>query len=300
VTIRGVLLLLGLLIARPALAGPGILLLAHGGSPEWNGLVTGLASKVDGTLPTEVAFGMAARASIQTAVDKLIARGVTEIVAVPLFVSSWSSVITSTEYLLGLRAQAPPALAIYAKMNHAPADAAGAARHGDHDAAADGTIPIKSSVPVRMTPALNDHPIVSDILSSRAREISRDLAKEALIVVAHGPSEEDDNRRWLADMAALTARIQQAAAFASSDYLTLRDDAPKPVRDAATAQLRGIVQRELAAGRRVLIVPLLIAFGGIERGLRERLDGLPYTMATSALVPDDRLATWVLTMSETR
>jgi hypothetical protein len=101
-------------------------------------------------------------------------------------------------------------------------------------------------------------------------------------------------------MAALTARVQQAAVFASSDYLTLRDDAPKPVRDAATAQLRGIVQRELAAGRRVLIVPLLIAFGGIERGLRERLDGLPYTMATSALVPDDRLATWVLTMSETR
>jgi hypothetical protein len=243
---------------------------------------------------------MAARATIQTAVDKLIARGVTEIVAVPLFVSSWSSVITSTEYLLGLRAQAPPALAIYAKMNHAPAATAGAAQHGDHDAAADGTIPIKSSVPVRMTPALNDHPIVSDILSSRAREISRDLAKEALIVVAHGPSEEDDNRRWLADMAALTARIQQAAAFASSDYLTLRDDAPKPVRDAATAQLRGIVQRELAAGRRVLIVPLLIAFGGIERGLRERLDGLPYTMATSALVPDDRLATWVLAMSEKR
>jgi hypothetical protein len=260
----------------------------------------GLASKVDGTRPTEVAFGMAARASIQTAVDKLIARGVTEIVAVPLFVSSWSSVITSTEYLLGLRAQAPPALAIYAKMNHAPAATAGAARHGDHDAAADGTIPIKSSVPVRMTPALNDHPIVSDILSSRAREISRDLAKEALIVVAHGPSEEDDNRRWLADMAALTARIQQATAFASSDYLTLRDDAPKPVRDAATAQLRGIVQRELAAGRRVLIVPLLIAFGGIERGLRERLDGLPYTMATSALVPDDRLAAWVLAMSEKR
>ena len=34
-------------------------------------------------------------------------RGVTEIVAVPLFVSSQSSVITSTEYLLGLRVDAP-------------------------------------------------------------------------------------------------------------------------------------------------------------------------------------------------
>jgi hypothetical protein len=60
------------------------------------------------------------------------------------------------------------------------------------------------------------------------------------------------------------------------------------------------VQRELNAGRRVLIVPLLISFGGIERGLRERLDGLPYTMAEAALMPDDRLAQWVLAMADRR
>ena len=49
----------------------------------------------------------------------------TEIVAVPLFVSSHSSVITSTEYLLGLRAEAPADLAIFAKMTHAGHGAAG-------------------------------------------------------------------------------------------------------------------------------------------------------------------------------
>jgi sirohydrochlorin ferrochelatase len=248
---------------------------------------------------------MATRANIQSAVDKLVARGATEIVAVPLFVSSWSTVITSTEYLLGLRAEAPAALAIFAKMNHAPTAApAGAAtgheNHGDHAAAADGTTPIKSSVPVRMTPALNDHPTVAEILASRARAISRDAAQEALIIVAHGPSEEDDNERWLRDMASLADRVKAAEPFASIDYLTLRDDAPTPVRDAATAQLRGIVQRELTAGRRVLIVPLLISFGGIERGLRERLEGLLYTMTEAALMPDDRLATWVLAMADRR
>ena len=98
-------------------------------------------------------------------------------------------------------------------------------------------------------------------------------------------------------MAALVARIEQAETFATIEYLTLRDDAPRPVRAAATAQLRGIVQRELATGRRALIVPLLISFGGIERGLRERLDGLSYTMAEAALMPDDRLATWVQTVA---
>jgi hypothetical protein len=298
------LLVFALLIARTSSADPGILLLAHGGSAEWNGRVTELAAKVNATGPTEIAFGMATRATIQSAIDKLVARGVTEIVAVPLFVSSWSTVITSTEYLLGLRAEAPAALAAYAKMNHTPAAAgtSGAATtgHEGHTAAPDGTTPVKSPVPIRMTPALNDHPIVAAVLASRARAISRNPAQEALVIVAHGPNEEDDNRRWLADMRSLVARVGEIEKFASIESLTLRDDAPTPVRDAATAQLRGIVQREFGAGRRVLIVPLLISFGGIERGLRERLDGLDYTIAEAALMPDDRLVAWVLAISGRR
>jgi sirohydrochlorin ferrochelatase len=291
--------------ARTAAAEPGILLLAHGGSAEWNARVTELAAKVNHTRPTEVAFGMATRATMQSGIDKLVARGATEIIAVPLFVSSWSTVITSTEYLLGLRAEAPAALAVFAKMNHAPAAAGAAdaahAGHAAHTAAAtDGTAPVKSSVPIRMTAALNDHPIVADVLASRARAVSSNPAQEALIIVAHGPNEEDDNRRWLADMRSLASRLGQSEKFPAIEYLTLRDDAPKPVRDAATEQLRGIVKRELSTGRRVLIVPLLVSFGGIERGLRERLDGLTYTMAEAALMPDDRLATWVLTMAEKR
>ena len=298
------LFLFAVLIASTASADPGILLLAHGGSAEWNARVTELAGKVDRTRPTEVAFGMATRATIQSAIDKLVARGVTEIVAVPLFVSSWSTVITSTEYLLGLRGEAPAALAAYAKMNHAPADpgTSGAATtgHEGHTMATDGTTPVKATVPIRMTPALNDHPIVADVLASRARAISRNPAQEALVIVAHGPNEEEDNRRWLADMRSLAARVGRSEKFASIEYLTLRDDAPRPIRDAATEQLRGIVQRERSAGRQVLIVPLLISFGGIERGLRERLDGLSYTMAEAALMPDDRLAAWVLAMAERR
>jgi sirohydrochlorin ferrochelatase len=288
---------LALLAARTAAAEPGIVLLAHGGSAEWNTRVTELATNVNASRPTEVAFGMATRATIQSAIDTLVARGVTEIVAVPLFVSSWSTVITSTEYLLGLRPEAPAALSSFAKMSHAPAGTSGTAAAGHEGHTADGTTPVTSPVPVRMTAALNDHPIVADILASRARAISRERAKEALIVVAHGPNDEEDNHRWLADMASLVERIKQTESFAALEYLTLRDDAPTPVRDAATAQLRGIVQRELAAGRRPLIVPLLISFGGIERGLRERLDDLPYTMANAALMPDDRLARWVLTVA---
>lgn len=276
----------------------GILLLAHGGAAQWNERVNALASTIDAEQPVEVAFGMASRASIQGAVDRLAARGVTEIVAVPLFVSSWSSVITSTEYLLGLRAEAPRDLALFAKMDHSKHGAAAlSSDHQDHAAhgaeAPDPTSPVKLPVPLRMSPALNRHELVGSILADRAGSVSTSPADEAIVIVAHGPVPEEDNRRWLADMAVLAEQVRSSAPYAAVHYLTVRDDAGPEMRERATKELRGIVEREIAAGRRVLVVPHLLSFGGIEQGVRKRLDGLAYTMTDQALMPDDRLVEWV-------
>jgi hypothetical protein len=264
--------------------------------------VVELVRTIDRTKPVEVAFGMATRGNMQAAVDRLAARGVTEIVAVPLFVSSWSSVVTSTEYLLGLRAEMPPALALFAKMEHPdPVASPTGASPADHDAQAAslGTTPVVSKVPItRMTPALNGHRLVTGILTARAQSISRNPVGEAGVIVAHGPSPDEDNNRWLQDMGALAMAMARTTRFASIDYLTVRDDAPGTIRDAATSQLRALVSARAGEGRRVLIVPLLLSFGGIERGIATRLEGLRYTMADAALLPDDRLVTWVLEMAD--
>jgi sirohydrochlorin ferrochelatase len=273
----------------------GILLLAHGGAAQWNERVNAVAQFADRSQPTEVAFGMASRASIQSAIDKLMARGVTEIVAVPLFVSSHSSVITSTEYLLGLRPDAPKDLAIFAKMNHGSHDAPAAVDHSAHGAPiVDPAAPITTTLKIRMTPALNRHPLVGAIVADRAKSISRTPEQEAVILVAHGPVPDEDNRRWLEDMVVLAEQTRASAPYASVDYLTVRDDAGPAMREAATKELREKVEAQLALGRRVLIVPHLVSFGGIEQGLRKRLEGLEYTMTEQALMPDDRIAQWVL------
>jgi sirohydrochlorin ferrochelatase len=255
-------------------------------------------ASLDQKQPTEVAFGMASRPAIQSAVDRLVARQVTRIVAVPLFVSSHSSVVTSTEFLLGLRQEMPRDLAVFAKMNHGD--------HGGHvspepgapvPGAEDNTRPVSSPVPIRMTPALNRHAIVADILADRAKSVSTDPSREAVVLVAHGPSPEEDNRRWLEDMGALAALVKSRTSFDTIDYLTVRDDAPAEIRDAASAELRGIVERRTAEGRRVLVVPLLLSYGGIEKGIKKRLEGLIYTMSPQGLMPDDRLASWVIEMA---
>jgi sirohydrochlorin ferrochelatase len=272
-------------------SGAGILLLAHGGSPQWNERVAGVAAEVDRQFATEVALGMASRASIQNAVNRLEARGVREIVAVPLFVSSWSSVIRSTEYLLSLRREAPSELAIFAKMDHS---AHGAGPAAPLPPAEDGTLPVRARVPVRITPALNRHELIGQILADRAIEISREPAQEAVLLVAHGPVPEDDNRLWLDDMTSLAQHVRAARRFSAVHVLTVRDDAAAPLKAKATAELRDLVQAETIAGRRVLIVPHLMSFGGIEQGVRKRLEGLDYVMASQALMPDARIAQWVL------
>lgn len=274
----------------------GILLLAHGGKQNWNDEVNKLAARVNQTVPVEVAFGMATKRNLQEAVNRLTARGVREIVAAPLFISSHSSVITATQYLLGLRAVAPPELAIYARMahNHGGHESS----HADHNAqkadeAMDPTTPVKSSVPIRWTAALDRHPAVAEILLTRALSISQSPARETVIIVAHGPVSDEDNAKWLADMGALADHMRSKSKFKRIEYLTVRDDAPEPVRAQAAAELRRTVERAAADGNRVLIVPLLLAYGGIEEGIKKRLEGLNYTMSSQALLPDERLVSWI-------
>ena len=324
--VLGLLAAPGLALAQSAAASKtGVLLLAHGGSASWNERVTALAGKVSEKMPIEVAFGMASRPNIQAAVDKLVATGVTEIVAVPLFVSNHSSVVTSTAYLLGAREDMPEDLKMFAKMNHgpgghgtpAPAKAAEAtpttgttaapaadahAGHAGHGAAApaqDNTARVNSPVPIRMTGALGRHRLVGEILATRAQSISKDAPNEAVILVAHGPVKDDENARWVEDMLSLAKGIHGATPFASVDAMTVRDDAEKPVRDAATAELRALVEKRTSEKKRVLLVPVLMSYGGIEQGIKKRLEGLDYTLPDHGLMPDDRLVTWVLEMAST-
>ncbi len=119
----------------------------------------------------------------------------------------------------------------------------------------------------------------------------------AVGLVAHGPVRDEENVRWIADLESLAARIRQTASYAAIVSLTVKDDAPAPVRDKATAELRAAVEREAAFGRRVLIVPVLMSFGGIEAGIRKRLTGLDCVMADQGLMPDDRMVRWVFMMA---
>lgn len=257
--------------------GPfGVLLLGHGGARQWNAAVEGVRKSLDSKFPVEIAFGMADPGAIQRGLDKLDARKVKKVVVVPLFVSSRSEVMEQTRYVLGMRREPSREFveAPHAHMGHVVVKR------------------VRSKLPLVLTAALDDHPVVADILSDRARAMSRDPSKESVVLVGHGPLKEEDNAEWLAAMERLGGLLRRRGGFAAVRAATLRDDSPPSVRREADRILREMVGALSLRGK-VLVIPHLISQGGIERHIPRSLEGLFYAWTGKTLLPDHRIARWV-------
>lgn len=263
----------GLLIAAQAFAQydkVGVLILAHGGSPIWNAQVERAVQEADISYPTEVAFGMGMMEgevrNIQTAIARLESRGAQKIIVLPLLISSHSSVYRQYQYLLGMR-----------DFSSWP----------DHPVA-----PVKKRARVILLSALDDSELVAEILAERISVLSEDSSREAVVLVAHGPEEEKDDRLWLRAMSRLGQKLEEKGRFAAMAYATLQDDAPLVVRDEATRRLRQQVS-DLGEPYRVLVVPLLLSQNGIEQKIGERLEGLAYVYTGATLLPHPNITRWI-------
>ena len=146
----------------------------------------------------------------------------------------------------------------------------------------DWTTPVETTIPITVGRALDAHDLVGEILLSRALDVSEAPEDEVVVVVAHGPSSEEDNELWLGNMGILVETMRGRTDFSRIEHLTVRDDASESVRGQATEELRAVVEGAVDEGKSVLIVPLLLSYGGIETGIRERLEGLPYQLARQA------------------
>ncbi|MBI2385346.1 MAG: hypothetical protein HYV14_04950 [Elusimicrobia bacterium] len=276
-------------VARAAPAPYGILLLAHGGDESWNGEIELLRSRVDKKVPTEAALGMADPKTLQAGVDRLEKRGVERVVAVPLFIQSRSEVLDQTRYALGL--SDAPSEALRAGLERM------AAAHAHHMPGGHGhsmefsTERVKAREPVSLTPALDDHALVGRILVERAKALSRRPSEDGVVLVAHGPVDDAAVEAWRASMTSLCGSFK---GFRSCSFGLLRDDAAAPIRAAAVAELREKVVRAKAGKGRAVVIPVLIARGGIERKIPRDLAGLDFAWDGKTLMPHPGFDAWVL------
>jgi len=86
---------------------PGVLIMAHGGSDQWNQAVQNTIEPLQNAYPIEIAFGMAKTSTLQTAVTNLEKQGVNHIAVVRMFISG-TSFLDKTKYILGLQSSPTP------------------------------------------------------------------------------------------------------------------------------------------------------------------------------------------------
>ncbi len=285
-------------------ARPGVLIMAHGGSEAWNQAVEQAIAPLQDDYPIEIAYGMAKTSTMHAAVERLEDQGVNTIAVVRMFISG-SSFLDKTEYILGLRHSLEGAMHSKAmkghdskmsmptmnskandkandKMNSQPGDMGGHSMEAPMPIDSDSTF-------ILSTEGISASTLIDDILIDRVQALSVDPSTESIMILAHGPGDDEENKQWLIDMQRRTERLSALGPFIDIQCETLREDWPGR-RAEAEKRIRAFVQSHNDAGNRVIVIPFRVAGFG---PYREVLEGLDYIADERGFSPHPNMTTWV-------
>lgn len=277
------------LAALPAAAQPGAgsqprggrvgtILIAHGAGAEWNSHVERIARAASTGGPIAVAYLMGDAAKthrFQDAVRALADSGVSEIVVVPLLVSSHSGHYEQIRYLAG----ATDSLS-HSMMHHL--HMAGIERPD-------------TELPITVARALDDAPEMARVLGERASKLASSPREQALFLVGHGPNSAEDNALWMRHLRVVADSVRAATGFRDVRVGLVRDDAPAEVRAEAVNGVRELIELQRhVTGRPVVVVPVLISRGRVSREkFLADLAGLDVVYSGEPLLPSPELARWI-------
>ena len=272
-----------LLTTAPAFAQDpaivGTLLVAHGASAEWNAQVEQLAAQAQLTGPLEICYIMgpdAASHLFQDAVARLVAKGVSKIVVVPLLVSSHSEHYEQVRWLAG-------------ETDSLSATMQEHTQHAGHTRAQAG-VPIVGGAGAGRLPAM------ALVLADRAKALAGgDVSKRALFLVGHGPNSAEDYAAWMSNLRRVADSVRVRSGFGDVRVDVVRDDAPAEVRSEAVTRVRELISMQYQiTGDSVVVVPVLISRGRISREtFMKDLAGLPVVYSGDPLLPHPALSQWL-------
>lgn len=252
-------------------ADVGVVVLAHGADWFWNRDIRNALAPVDAEHKLAYAFSMADPPVVERAIDKLEKQDVRAIVVVRAF-SMASSFLPSVQRMLGLDVEAAEGVH---DGHHGGHDMGMMMHHGGMGHMSLAAAPrIRSGVPVVTVGGVGSSPLMAKALLANARSVSKDPARETVILVAHGQGADAANQRWLTLLGNLAKqmRVDGGNHFRAIEYTTWREDWPDK-RKQAVKHVREMVKQAERNHGRALIVPSRIN----RRGRADRyLKGLQF------------------------
>jgi sirohydrochlorin ferrochelatase len=256
----------------------GTVIIAHGADSVWNSRVIDVANGVQTGGPVEVSFLMGAAAKtarFQDAVARLEAKGATEIVVVPMLVSSHSGHYDQIRYLAGDTVTLDETMQHHLHMS--------------------GIERAATRLPMRLARAIDDAPQVARVLADRARALTTEPRERALMIVGHGPNSAEDYAEWMKNLRPVADSVKAWTGFRDVRVELVRDDAPPEVRAEAVRRVRELIElQHLVTGREVIVVPVLVSKGAVSRDkIPSDLAGMPIIYSGEPLLPHAAMSRWV-------
>ncbi len=258
----------------------GVMVMAHGGSDEWNAHLVEAVEPLKASFPVEVAFGMADAGSMEAAVRRLESQGVRQVGVVRVFVSgeSWYD---RTLQILGLQDGAPS--------------------WGDRDRSHEshampmGFWKVDTELAFHVSvEGLADAAEMDEVLTTRIRALSSDPANEVVAVIAHGPGDDAENQRWIEKITQRTRNAREQLGLSDIRVFTLREDWPDK-RPAAEREIQQYIGQANAEGVTAIVVPYRVQGFGPYEGVLSELD---YRADRLGLLPHANVSRWIERQAE--
>ncbi|MFF2912028.1 sirohydrochlorin chelatase [Paenibacillus sp. NPDC057934] len=239
---------------------PGVLMISHGSRDDaWVSIVdeavNGVSLRED--LPVAVSFlELVQGRLIQDGINELEQAGVTDIMVVPLFVSSGSTHIDEIAYALGAKPEPE--------------------RETDLEC-------FQVSAKVHFGYPVDDDPDIALMIWDKIRELSKQPEQETILLVGHGSMHDGFRQRWERSIGSLAQRVAQISGVAAADYALLNPDS-----------VRSKAMYWQQQGHEVLVAPLFLSEGYFtKRVIPQRLEGVGYRYSGRTLLPHPLFPRWI-------
>ncbi len=245
----------------------GVLAISHGSrDAKWTQLVREACAAAvlpvtasREPIPLECAFlELVEGALIQDGIDRLEEQQVTDILVVPLFISSGSTHMDEIAWALGVKSepQLPTDLARY-----------------------------RTRAQIHLCDPIDDDPEIAQLLADKLKPITMNPAQEVVLLIGHGSKEQGFHERWRHGLESLAQQVKAIGGYAEADTVMLLPD-EVPEKLSWWSQNR----QDLA----ILIAPLFLSQGYFtNQVIPKRLDGYTYRYTGATLLPSPHITAWI-------
>ncbi len=279
----------GLVLPVSALAGGrGLLIVGHGAPmPSWNGPVLALENQVKTLLERKdgrnvfaevrVALMEFAEPSIHTVMCELEEAGVDEVYVLPLFIAPSGHSLFDIPTILGLYAEASMI----------------------EELSEEGIAIVDTDMKVTLGPTLRTGSVLREVMLDRVLELSTDPEVESVVLLAHGDAATepvwDDLCREIGSYVCSRTGVEHynyALVEVGQSFLTKGIAAIARAADKAERVL--VVGLYLSMGVEGMAERSVLEMGMMRLTAGEALRGSDVRYATKGLLPDPRVAEWIV------